>query len=356
MNNNKKPFILKLGLEAKILFLRNLSLLLKSGMSLTDALIYLKKYQRSPALKYILETAIEDIQRGQFLATSLSKFNNILGEFLISIIRIGELTGNLIENLERLSEELRKIERLRRKFISAIIYPIFIILVILIIIVLVIYFIFPKLLPIFENLNVELPKITKIFISLSRFMLNYGYYVLFLFISLIILIIFLNRFPKIKYFFDLFLINLPLISSLIKKYSLTQFSRSLAMLLKSGVKIVEAIELSGKNVNNEVYKKYFIKASQFVLAGHSFNEFLEKYKKIFPYEFSKMIEVGEKTGNLEQNLFYLSNNYEEELDSGIERLVNSLEPIILIIMGIIVGFMAISIIIPIYELTDKIQQ
>lgn len=352
---SKKPLILKLSLNDKILFLRNLALLLKSGLSLNESLITLKNYQKSSSLQYIIDELVNDIQRGQFLASSLSKFKYIFGEFLISIIKVGEITGNLVENLEKLSDELRKAERLRKKFISTMIYPAFIIVTMLVIIVFVIYFIFPKLLPIFKNLNIELPLPTKIFLSVSTFIIDNGLYIIVFSISILILIIFLNRYSKIKYFFDLILLNLPLIKGMIKKYTLAQFSRSFALLLRSGVKIVEAVEIAGKSLNNEVYKQNLIQAANSVLAGHNFSEFLGKYQKLFPYNFIKMIEVGEKTGNLEQNLFYLSNNYEEELDMEIERFVNALEPIILIIMAVVVGFMAISIIIPIYELSDKIQ-
>lgn len=352
---NKKPLILRLSLNDKILFFRNLALLLKSGLSLIDSLTTLKNYQKSKTLKYILETIIDDIQRGQFLANSLDKFTNVFGELTVSIIRVGEITGNLVENLEKLSEELRKIEKVRKKFISTMIYPSFIISVILVIIILVIYFIIPKLLPIFENLNVDLPTTTKVFLKISNFLINNGLYILLSLIMLIIIFIFLNRFKKLKYIFNFIFLKIPIIGELIKKYNLAQFSRSFALLLKSGIKIIEAIEISGKSLNNEVYKQNLIKASNFVLAGHSFNEFLSGYQNLFPYNFIKLIEVGEKTGNLEQNLFYLSNNYEEELDIAIERFVNSLEPFILIIMAIIVGFMAISIITPIYELSNKIQ-
>ncbi|MCS7183974.1 MAG: type II secretion system F family protein [Patescibacteria group bacterium] len=353
---NKKPIIFKISLNEKILFLRNLALLLKSGLSLTDSLISLKNYQRSSTLKYILNRVIDDIQRGQFLAHSLMNFRNLFGDFLISIIKVGEITGNLVENLERLSDELKKIEKLKRKFITTMIYPAFIISVMIAIIIFIIYFIFPKLLPIFENLNIELPLTTKIFLIISKFLINYSLYIAFLIFSLGVLLIFSLRFPHIKYFFDLFILKIPLISGIVKKYNLAQFCRSLALLLKSGIKIVEAIEIAGRSLTNEVYKKNFIASANFVLAGHSFNEFLEKNQLIFPYNFVKMIEVGEKTGNLEQNLFYLSANYEEELDAEIERFVNALEPVILIIMAIVVGFMAISIITPIYELSDKMQK
>jgi type IV pilus assembly protein PilC len=351
---NKKPLLFKVSLDEKILFLKNLSLLLKSGLSLVDSLTIIENYQKSASLKYIISQVKNDVQRGQFLANSLNKFKNIFGDFFISVIKVGEISGNLIDNLEKLADEMKKIEKLRRKFISTMIYPAFIMGVMIIIIIFIIYYIFPKLLPIFKNLNIDLPKTTIIFLVVSNFMINYSLHIIITIIALIITIFFLNTKPKTKYFLDLLILKIPLISSLIKKYNLAQFSRSLSLLIKSGMKIVEAIELSAKSLNNEVYKNKLLQAANFVLAGHTFNEFLTKNQNIFYYNFIKMIEIGEKTGNLEQNLVYLSNNYEEELDMEIERFVSLLEPFILIIMAFIVGFMALSIVTPIYELSNKI--
>jgi type II secretory pathway component PulF len=129
----------------------------------------------------------------------------------------------------------------------------------------------------------------------------------------------------------------------------------MGLLLRSGIKIIEALDLAGQSLGNLVFQKIIRNGTNFVIEGHSVSEYLSKYIWLFPFNYIKLIEVGEKTGNLENNFFYLSSNYEEELDNDIERFVNSLEPIILIIMSIIVGFMAISIIMPIYEISDKLQ-
>jgi len=352
---NKKPLILKLSLADKILFLKNLSLLLKSGLSLTESLSTINNNTKSSTLKYILTNSIDAVERGKFLANSLSDYGNILGSLTISIIKVGELTGNLIENLETLSEELKKIERIRRKLITTMIYPTFLISIMIVISLLIIYFLFPKLLPIFENLGVDLPFTTVVFISIVKFLSQYGLYILLILIFLTLNILLGLRNKKFKYFFDLFLLRVPLLSGLIKKYNLVQFSRSMGLLLKSGIKIIEALDLAAQSLGNLVFQKIIKGASNFVIEGHSISEYLSKYQWLFPFNYIKLIEVGEQTGNLENNFFYLSNNYEEELDSEIERFVNSLEPIILIIMSIIVGFMAISIIMPIYEISDKLQ-
>lgn len=352
---NKKPFFLRISLNEKIIFVRNLSMLLKSGISIVEALEILKNNTKSKTLIYILDEAISDVQRGQFLSNSLNKFKNVFGEFFVNIIRVGELTGKLPENLDKLADELAQIGALKRKIITTMIYPTFIITTMVVLVIFVLYFVFPKILPIFENLGVELPLTTKIFIKVSYFLIN-NTTELIIFLIIFILSFFIAlRFPKSKFYIDLFLLNLPLLSDVIKKYILAEFSRILSLLLGSGLKIVESIEIAGNALTNNVYKKILIDVSSNVLSGYPLNESLEKFPKLFPYNFVKMIEIGERTGNLEKNLRYLSQNFEEDVDTFLERFINILEPLILVIIAATIGFMAISIILPIYELSEKIQ-
>lgn len=353
---SKKPFIFRVTLGDKINFSRNLALLLKSGISLSEALVILKESSRSPSLKYILENIIHDIERGQFLANALEKFKDKLDNFFISIIKVGEYTGKLTENLERLAIEFRKIEKLRSKVITSLIYPAFIIGTMLLIVILVVYFLFPKLLPVFQNLGVELPLTTKIFLTVSLFLLNYGSYLFLSFLILIFSFPFLLKIKKFKYFFHFLLVNLPLLSNLIRKYALAEFSRNLGLLLESGLPIVEALKLSGESLNNLIYQQIIFESVEFIAKGHSLGEFFQKHQKYFPYNFIQMVIIGEKTGNLANTLFYLAENYDEELDIDLERFVNSLEPLILILIAGAVGFIALSVITPIYEITNKLSR
>jgi type IV pilus assembly protein PilC len=351
---SKKPFIFRITLGDKINFSRNLALLLKSGINLSEALLILKESTHSASLKYILESVIEDIEKGQFLANSLEKFSSKLDNFFISVIKVGEYTGKLVENLERIAVEFRKIEKLRSKMITSFIYPAFIIGTMLVVVIIVVYFLFPKLLPVFENLGVELPLTTKIFLKVSQFLLDYGIY---FFLALTIFFTslpFLLRFYKVKYFFHLILLHLPPFSGLIKKYSLSEFSRNLALLLESGLPFVQALEITGQSLNNLVYQKIILEAREFTLKGHSLGEFLNKKKKYFPYNFIQMVIIGERTGNLVSTLFYLAENYDEEIDIELERFLNLLEPIILVVIASVVGFIALSVITPIYEITNKL--
>ena len=352
---NKKPFLLHISLEDKIVFCKNLSLLLRSGITLAESLNILKENIKSKTLKYILSIAIEDIQKGQYLANTFGKFENVFGKFFIEIIRIGELTGTLAENLERLGDEFKKIETLRRKAITTLIYPAFIIVTMIIMIIFLLYFVFPKISPIFENLGVELPLSTKIFLAASNFLVKNGIYIFLAIFILLAFFIFSLRFYSFRYFFHYLLLKTPIISNLIKNYTLAEFSRIFALLLNSGIKIVESFEICSKSINNEIYKKVFKEAAEFVTAGHPAHEFFEKYPNLFFYNFVKMIEIGERTGNLENNLQYLAKNLEENVDTFLERFVNILEPIILVIIAILIGFMAIAVVLPIYELSEKLQ-
>jgi len=351
---NKKPFPFRVTLGDKIFFARNLALLLKSGIALTEALSILRESVKSKSMKFILDSVIQDVEKGQYLSSALMKFSDQFDNFFVSVIKVGEISGKLIENAERIALELRKIQRLRSKIISAMIYPSFIIGVMVMIFFLVIYFLFPRLLPVFESLNVELPLTTKIFLKFASFFLNYGHFFILFIFFLFILFILGSRKPNVKIYFDKFFLHLPILGNVLKQYALASFCRNLALLLSSGLGIVESLELTSQSLGNLVYKQKIKEASEFVVKGHSLGEFLLKYPFYFPYNFVKMISIGERTGNLEQTFFYLADNFEEEIDIALERLVNSLEPLILVIIAGLVGFIAISIITPIYELSDKL--
>jgi type IV pilus assembly protein PilC len=353
---SKRPFPFKITIDDKISFARNLALLLKSGINLTESLVILKETSKSKSLKYILESIIIDIEKGQFFSNALSKFRDKLDDFFISVIEVGERTGKLIENLERISLELKKIQKLKSKMITFFIYPAFIITTMIGIMIIVIYFLFPKLLPIFQNLNVELPFATKIFLKTSTFLLDNGFYLLIAFIFLIFLFPFFMKIYRFRYLFHFFLLHTPIISRIIIKYNLSSFFRNFALLLESGLPVGEALKITSESINNLVYKKIIFSGVDFIMKGHSLQEFLLLNKSYFPYNFIQMIGIGEKSGNLVMTLFYLTQSLDEEIDTDLERFINLLEPLILVTIAALVGFIAYSIITPIYEISDKLQK
>jgi len=348
----KKPLFLYVSLANKILFARHLSIMIKTGMRLVDSLKLLQKQTRSRSLSYILEQIIQDTENGQFLSVSLKKFQHIFGELFINVIRIGEISGTLSDNLEHLSIELRKSQTLRQKIRAALIYPSVVLLVTVVIVGVLIFFVLPRIIPVFSNLRISLPLSTKILIAISQFLINNWLYFILGLIAAVIIFIVLLRIKIIRFLWHKIILYLPLIGSISRKAAISNMSRTLSLMLNSGMKIVEALIITSNTLTNLVYKKALIDAAEIVKKGESFNSFLKTREDLFPIIVSQMIEVGESTGTLCDNLVYLANFYEEEVDEATKNLSSTLEPFLLVIMGVIVGFIAISIITPIYKMTQ----
>ena len=345
---------LRVPIQGQVIFARHLAVIAKAGIPLLESLKILQKEAHSKSLKTILETTIDDVSSGQFLSASLDKYKNIFGNLFINIIRVGESTGILPENLNYLADELKKKQELRRKIIGALIYPIVILVATLGITGLLTVFIFPKILPVFKSLNVELPLTTKILIVISEILTNYGALA---FLGIIVLIIsfwLVLKLKTVKFYYHKFLTYVPVLGSMVRNVNLSNFCRTLGLALKSGIRVVEAINITGESLTNTVYKKELAEAAEEVRKGGSLAPFFSRNEHLFPAVLSQMISVGETAGNLSETLIYLSEFYESEVNESTKNLSNVLEPVLMIFMGAIVGFVALSIITPIYEVTQTI--
>jgi type IV pilus assembly protein PilC len=340
----------------KIIFVKQLSLMLRSGLSIIDALEFLRDQTKSKKLKNIFEVLIGDLQKGISLAVSLRKFRNIFGDFFINIIDVGETSGNLDQNLEYLAATLEKQRELKSKVISSFIYPAFILAGTLGISLLMIFFIFPKIMPVFTDLKVQLPITTIIFMKISNFLINFWPLVIAYALGFAIIFILLLRFDAVKYFFDKTIIHIPLLKLVIRDSIIVTFSRNLGLLLKSGLDISRSLEFASTTIENKFYQEIFNSALVSIKQGHSFKEFLRKNSKYFDNVFINLLEIGEKTGSLQKNLFYLADYYENDLETRLKNLTTILEPLLLATMGMVVGFMALSIITPIYQLSQQLGQ
>jgi type II secretory pathway component PulF len=355
-NGQEKVWFLRVSDTEKIILARQLALMLRSGLSIIDSFEFLKEQTRSKTLKYIFENIINDFQKGIFLATSLKRFKKVFGDFFINIVEVGEASGNLDKNLDYLANSLEKQRELKGKVISAFIYPAFVLAGTLGVSLIIIFVIFPKILPIFTELKVKLPLTTIIFIKISNFILNFWPLIIAYLISLIIITILLLRIDKIRYFFDKLIITIPIFRTIIRDSIFVIFSRNLALLLESGLDISRSLEFVATTINNKFYRNIFMEALVAIRQGHPFKEFLHRKSKYFDNVFINLLEIGEKTGSLQRNLFYLADYFEADLTTRLKNLTTILEPVLLIFMGIIVGFIALSIVIPIYELSDKLQK
>ncbi len=302
----------------------------------------------------ILDQVIKDISNGQFLAASLERYQNVFGNLFIYIVRVGESAGILSENLNYLADELKKKQKLRRRVVGAMIYPIVILVATLGITGLLTVFIFPKILPVFKSLNVELPLTTRILIVVSDVLTNYGLFVLLGILSLVVAFWLILKNKTVKFYFHSLILYTPIFGKIVRIVSLTNLCRTLGLTLKSGIKVVEAISITAESLPNLVYKEELLKVADEVRKGESLSPHFVRMPHLFPSVLSQMISVGESAGNLSETLLYLAEFYESEVNDATKNLSNVLEPILMVLMGVIVGFVALSIITPIYEVTQNI--
>lgn len=351
-----KSLLLRVPAQEQVIFARHLAVMSKAGLPLLDSLKMIQKETRSKALLKIMGEVIIDVSNGQFLAASLEKFKDIFGNLFINIIRVGESAGILAENLNYLADELKKKQELRRKVVGALIYPAVVLVATFGITGLLTVFIFPKILPVFKSLNVKLPLTTQILIAFSDLLTNYGPMVILSLAILVIALWLILKLEKVRFYFHYLLLRLPIFGAVVKDLNLANFSRTLGLTLKSGVKIVEAVSITAESLSNLVYKKELLKLTDEVRKGGELSAYFEKKRFLFPAILSSMIAVGETAGNLSETLLYLSEFYESEVDGITKNLSNVLEPILMVIMGIIVGFVAIAIITPIYEVSRTVSR
>jgi type IV pilus assembly protein PilC len=346
---------LGLSFQERINFARHLSVATRSGMPLLESLKLIRAQPASRKFLKIIDQLIQDVNNGQFLAQGLSKFDYIFGDFFISMVRVGETSGNLSEVLLYLAEELKKQKEVRSRVRAALIYPLIILIATTAITLFLTLFIFPKILPIFVSLKIQLPFTTQLVIQILTLLEKYGFYLVGGIIGLVLLLRILLLIPPIHFLFDRLIIMTPFISKVTVAVTLANFTRSLSVLLKSGMTIVDALQVAQGTFHNLVYKKEVEHVIAGVKKGESMARHLASKPSLFPPMFAGMIEVGESTGNLEENLNYLSEYYESEVNDTVQGLTTILEPLLLLVMGFVVGFVALSIITPIYKVTQELK-
>lgn len=336
------------------MFAKRLSILVKAGVPILDGLKMLKSQPGSRTASKIYTQIASDVERGQFLASSLKSYHKIFGDFAVNVIQVGEMSGTLEENLNYLAEELKKKQELKRKVVGALVYPAIVVFATIALSTMLTVFIFPKILPVFQSFKFDLPWTTKALIFISSIFLHYGIFILLGLIALVALFIFLHRMPGFRIVIDGLILRIPLFGRIAQSYHMANFCRTLGLLLKSQILVVEATRITGNTMTNLVYRREFAMISENVLKGEKISTHLNKNTRLFPPLLSQMVAVGETTGNLSDTLLFVAELYENEVDMLTKNLSTTLEPVLMIVMGMVVGFIAVSIITPIYEVTQYI--
>jgi type II secretory pathway component PulF len=284
----------------------------------------------------------------------MERYRPVFGDFFINLVRVGETSGTLSENFRYLAIELGKKGELRKKITGAIAYPIIILFATLGITGIMSFFIFPKILPVLKSLHVPLPLTTRTFIAVSQFMISYGA-ALFIGLALIsVVFILLLRIRHIRFLWHSTLLSTPLIGRLMTEVNIINIARTLNLLLKGGVKIVQALETTAMTLTNFVYQDEVKRIALAVQRGETMSKSMIANPHLFPPTFAQMAAVGENTGKLDETLVFLADFYESEMDNSTKSMANILEPGMLLVMGGIVAFVALSFITAIYTITQTL--
>ncbi|HEY4526753.1 MAG TPA: type II secretion system F family protein [Candidatus Paceibacterota bacterium] len=345
----------RLSARDRVFFARQLSVLIAADVSIVESLFMLRDQNRSRGLSTVLNAVIRDVQNGRTLSRSMAQHQKAFGEFAIRVIAVGEASGTLAQNLDYLASELKKHRTLRGKLIGALVYPTLIAAATLILMSFLIIYLFPKLMPIFLSLDMQLPLTTRIVMGTSQFLTSYGLAMLALFAILFCFAFVLRaRCPKWKRIVATLFLYVPLINTFIRQYNMAQSMRSLGLLFKGGMPLSSALSTLAGLSQNPLYKEAWVSIAEAVDRGEQVSAQLKKRPDLFPRAAMHMIAAGERSGDLAANLMYIADAYEDEFDEYTKSFATLLEPALMLFMGLLIGTVAISIITPIYGLTQSL--
>lgn len=343
------------SVSEQIIFTKNLSGMLKAGLSLSRALAVLQKQTKNPILSKILVSLTADINAGETFSSGLAKFPKNFSKLFVSMTKAGEESGNLSGALTDIGLNLEKSHSLTKKIHGALVYPGVILSAMVVIGILMFAFVVPTLAGTFKELGVTLPASTRVIIFLGNFFSN----------NLMITFVFivglglggysLVRASFMKKYIDFVVIRLPVISTMTKELNTARTARTMSSLLVSGVSILRSVEITIDVVQNTYFKKVLDEAKTSVEHGAPFSEVFKANSNLYPVMMSEMIQVGEETGKLSDMLLQIALFYEEEIENKTRNLSTIIEPVLMVVIGAGVGFFAISMISPLYSVLDSIQ-
>ena len=332
---------------------RQLATMISAGLPIARGLEVLAEQSQNRNMKRILLDTLRDVQGGSTLSSSLSKYPRVFSTTYTSLVRAGEASGKLEEILKRLADTLEAQRDFKSRLVGAMIYPAIIFLAMIGVFALMMIFVIPNLAEMYKSLNVELPAVTKGMIAISDFIVGFWYVILFLLVAGVLgLKSFLST-AKGRELVSSVASKMPIFGKIIMQKDLTEFSRTLSLLISSGIPITEALNIVSKVVTNPTLKAGAEQAAETVEKGGSLSDYL-KQNKIFPPLIGQMSTVGEETGQLDSVLERIGAFYAAEADHAIKGLSAALEPIILVVLGGMVGLLIVSIITPIYKITSSL--
>jgi type IV pilus assembly protein PilC len=344
---------LHIGMHDRILFARRLSLYLRAGIPIVEALGLIHDDAHG-SLATLLQSLIQNISQGSPLSRALSYFPRIYKPFHIQLITIGEASGTLPDSLTHIAELLTKRSQLSRTLTSALVYPFLIGIGTLALSGLLIGYVFPKLTPLFRGLHTTLPFTTRVLISLSSLLSHHYLIILISFTALVVGLWYSLRIQAIQNLLDRLILSTPVLGSVAKSYFLAHIFHSLSLLLKSGVRLDAAISFVKDSTSQHLYKTSLAQIEMKILTGIKITDTMRTFPHLYSLTVIQLLTAGERTGTLSESAQSVSEIYEQSLTEQLQKMTVLIEPILMLTMGLIVGFVALAIITPMYALTQNL--
>lgn len=352
---DKKPMAKKASAKKGELevFTRQLSTMLSAGIPMLEALEILADQAESPGFRFCLNKVVEDIRAGSDLSKALEPHKKVFSHIYVSMIRAGEVSGQIDTILQRLAEYLEASAHLRSEIKSAMTYPVISLVLVIGIASFLMIGIVPSFKPVFESLEVELPGLTVMIMDIAFFMRDYWYLIFGGIGALFFGLKTASKTPKGAYIKDAVVLRVPVFGVLFKKVALSRFARTFSTLVKSGVPILGAMEIVSDTSGNLVISRIVDKARDSVKVGDTLSEPFSK-STVFPPMVTKMMAIGERSGALDALLEKIAEFYDQQVEAEVKGLTSMIEPIMIAIMGVIVGGIVLAVFLPIFKLQEKL--
>lgn len=342
----------RVGFGEIVNFTRQLSTMVVAGLPLPEALTILRTQATNKQFAAMLQDVERQIIGGGNLADALHKYDQYFSATYIALVRAGESSGTLDQVLTRLADILESQREFRSKVQGAMIYPVIILIGMGAVVFIMMTVVVPKLTDLYKDFNIDLPASTRILMSVSGFFVNFWWLLIFGGIGLAVLFSRWRKTPEGELIVDTITLRIPLFGELQKKIMLVEFTRTLGMLIASGIHILEGLQILRESLGNVLYRNAIGDIAKKVEKGFPLGTTFSQYP-VFPPIVSQMMKVGEETGRLDDALIKLSKYFESETEHLVKGLTTAIEPIIMVVLGVGVGFIVISVITPIYNLTSQ---
>lgn len=350
---NISSYFGRVGRKDMIVFTRQLATLLEARLPLNTALKMLEEQTKQPALKEAIAQVYEDINAGLSFSQAMERQGGIFPSFYVEMVRAAEITGNLNEIAGFLADYAEREGELVSRASSAMVYPAIVVALFIAVSMILVLFVFPQIMPIFEGSNVQLPVYTRILLASGTFFAKWWLAVVAVLVFLAVVLLNYARTREGTALVDDLKIKLPILKNIFLPLTVARFASAAALLIHGGIPVAQSLEVIGHMVGNVLYRDILHDVAENVRQGELLSRSIEKYPEYFPQLVPQMIAIGETTGKVEQIFNRLAVFYGREADAVLNNLVNLIQPVLMIVIGLLVGFLFASILIPLYSLTSS---